>query len=150
MKYLPRSPRGESEGRELDIALIPCNIKAGASDLELGASDLELGASDLELGASGLAGLPLESHVMDIWGWNFNPPSRKSSRGAPEPANGLHNSNVSEQLENSKGVLDFIFQLDHAFCGFGENFFDFGSLSDQGPSGGGSQPAPRAPPRSGL
>ena len=118
MKYLPRSPRGESEGRELDIALILCNFN-------LGASDLELGASDLELGASGLAGLPLESHVMDIWGCNFKAPGREMTCGAPFPANGVRSSCISELLANSKGVLDFILQKMHVLCMVGSFIFDF-------------------------
>ena len=118
MKYLPPSPRGESEGRELDIALILCNFN-------LGASDLELGASDLELGASGLAGLPLESHVMDIWGCNFKAPGREMTCGAPVLVDGVASSNVSEHGEISREALDFDFRFLHVSCRFGEHIFDF-------------------------
>ena len=118
VKYLPRSPRGESEGRELDIALILRHFKAGASDLELG-------ASDLELGASGLAGLPLESHVMDIWGCNFKAPGREMAFRAPVLSNGVASLNVSEHGEISREALDFILLEMHVSCRFGEHIFDF-------------------------
>ena len=77
---MSRSPRGESEGRELKITKRLCNFRYWASGAELGASGVcfplefhfikilicnfkftSLGASDAELGAS-VVYFPLESH----------------------------------------------------------------------------------------
>ena len=90
-KYLSRSPRGESEGRELKIYKTLCNFRYWASGAELGASgvcfplefhfteilicnfkftslgasDTGLGASGAELGASGLC-VPLDFHFSNM------------------------------------------------------------------------------------
>ena len=102
---MSRSPRGESEGRELKITERLCNFRYWASGTELGASGVcfplesnfikilicnfkftSLGASDAELGASG-AYSPLGSHFMEIRICNFNFTSLGAS-GAPFGASG--------------------------------------------------------------
>ena len=102
---MSRSPRGESEGRELKIAETLCNFSYWASGAELGASGVcfplefhfteilicnfkftSLGASDAELGASG-AYSPLGSHFIEIRICNFKLTSLGAS-GAPLGASG--------------------------------------------------------------
>ena len=60
---MSRSPRGESDGRELKIAKT-------LYDFRYGAAGAELGASGAELGASGVC-FPLEFHFTKILICNF-------------------------------------------------------------------------------
>ena len=109
---MSRSPRGESEGRELKITKTLCKFRnwasgaePGASGAELGASGVcfplefhfikilicnfkftSLGASDAELGASG-AYSPLGSDFIEIRICNFKFTSLGAS-GAPFGASG--------------------------------------------------------------